>query len=194
MLTLHIIHPHRGIEISNRLPQWKTRTHHYSGVIMSAMAYRITGISIVCSTVCSDINQCKHQRSASLASVRGIHRWSSNAENDSIRWHHHDRPILQGRCHGCQWTGDTRIQGNSSQCTNLVSPRIFQLSSIRDNNFWATLVCELTLLTTLLELLLFKCVARYIMMLKWCFQECGQTCSLETFSFPHAGFDLIEID
>ena len=33
------------------------------------------GVSIVCSTVCSSTNQRKHQRSASLAFVRGIHRW-----------------------------------------------------------------------------------------------------------------------
>ena len=40
---------------------------------MSAMASQITGVAIVCSTVCS--SQRKHQSSASLAFVRGIHRW-----------------------------------------------------------------------------------------------------------------------
>ena len=48
---------------------------HYSDVIMSAMAYQITSLSIVYSTVCSAVDQRKHQRSASLAFVRGIHRW-----------------------------------------------------------------------------------------------------------------------
>ena len=42
---------------------------------MSAMASHITGVSSVCSTVCSGADQRKHQSSASLAIVRGIHRW-----------------------------------------------------------------------------------------------------------------------
>ena len=50
-------------------------TKHYSDVIMSTMASRISGASIVCSTVCSGADQRKHQSSASLACVRGIHRW-----------------------------------------------------------------------------------------------------------------------
>ena len=48
---------------------------HYSDVIMGAMASQIIGVSIVCSTVCSGADQRKHQSSASLAFVRGIHRW-----------------------------------------------------------------------------------------------------------------------
>ena len=32
------------------------RDKHYSDVIMSAMAYQITGVSIVCSAVCSTSN------------------------------------------------------------------------------------------------------------------------------------------
>ena len=47
---------------------------HRSDVIMSAMASQITDVSSVCSTVCSDADK-NHQSSASLASVRGIHRW-----------------------------------------------------------------------------------------------------------------------
>ena len=50
-------------------------TNHYSDVIMSAMASQITGVSIVCSTVYSGADQRKHQNSASLVFVRGIHRW-----------------------------------------------------------------------------------------------------------------------
>ena len=42
---------------------------------MSATASQITGVSIVCSTVCSGVDQRIHQNSASLAFVRGIHRW-----------------------------------------------------------------------------------------------------------------------
>ena len=42
---------------------------------MSAMASQITGVSIVCSIVGSGVDQRKHRSSASLAFVRGIHRW-----------------------------------------------------------------------------------------------------------------------
>ena len=53
--------------------------YHYSDVIIMAMASQITGVSIVYSTVCSGANQRKHQSSASLAFVRGIHRWPVNS-------------------------------------------------------------------------------------------------------------------
>ena len=46
---------------------------HYKDVIMSVMAPKITGVSIVYATVCSGADQRKHQSSASLAFVRGIH-------------------------------------------------------------------------------------------------------------------------
>ena len=48
---------------------------HYNDTMMSAMASQITGISIVYSTVCSGLDQRKHQSSASLAFVRGSDRW-----------------------------------------------------------------------------------------------------------------------
>ena len=51
---------------------WIMWSIHYSYVIMSAMASQITGGSIVCSTVCSGVDQRKHQSSSSLAFVRGI--------------------------------------------------------------------------------------------------------------------------
>ena len=40
---------------------------------------QITGVSIVYSTVCSGEDQRKHQSSASLAFVRGIHWWPVNS-------------------------------------------------------------------------------------------------------------------
>ena len=52
---------------------------HYSDVIMSAIASQITSVSIIYSTVCSGVDQWKHQSSASLAFVRGIHRWPVNS-------------------------------------------------------------------------------------------------------------------
>ena len=48
---------------------------HCSDVIMSMMVSQITGVSIVNSTVYSDVDQGKQQSSASLAFVRGIHHW-----------------------------------------------------------------------------------------------------------------------
>ena len=51
------------------------REYHYNDVIMGAIASKITSLTIVYSTVYSDADQRKHQSSASLAFVRGIHRW-----------------------------------------------------------------------------------------------------------------------
>ena len=50
-------------------------------VIMSAMVSQITGVSIVYSTVVLGADQRKHQSSASLAFVWGIHRWPVNSPN-----------------------------------------------------------------------------------------------------------------
>ena len=61
---------------------------------MDAIASQITSLTIVYSIVYSDADQRKHQSSASLAFVRGIHRdaqMSSYAENVSIWWRHHDK-------------------------------------------------------------------------------------------------------
>ena len=52
---------------------------HYSDVIINVMASQITGVLIVYSTVCSGADQIKHQSSASLAFVRGIHWWPVNS-------------------------------------------------------------------------------------------------------------------
>ena len=46
---------------------------HYNGVIISAMAFQITSFSTICPTACSGADQRKHQSSASLSIVRGIH-------------------------------------------------------------------------------------------------------------------------
>ena len=70
--------------------------HHYSDVIWGAIASQITSLTIVYSTVCSGVDQRKHQSSASLAIVRGIHRWPVNSPHKwpltrkvSIWWRHH---------------------------------------------------------------------------------------------------------
>ena len=60
---------------------------HYRDVIMSTMASQITNQAIVHSNIYSGINQRKHQGSASLAFVRGIHQWPVNF--------HHKEPVTQ---------------------------------------------------------------------------------------------------
>ena len=53
--------------------------HHYTDVIMGAIASQITSLTIVYSIVYSGADQRKHQSSASLAFVRGIHRGPVNS-------------------------------------------------------------------------------------------------------------------
>ena len=52
---------------------------HYGDVIMGAIASQITSLAVVYSAVYSDADQRKHQSSASLAFVRGIHRRPVNS-------------------------------------------------------------------------------------------------------------------
>ena len=52
---------------------------HYGDVIMDAIASQITSLTSVYFTVYSDADQRKHQRTASLAFVRGIHRGPVNS-------------------------------------------------------------------------------------------------------------------
>ena len=53
--------------------------YHCGDVIMGTMASQITSLTIVYSTVWSVADQRKHQSSALLAFVRGIHRWPVNS-------------------------------------------------------------------------------------------------------------------
>ena len=68
--------------------------YHYNDVIMGATTSQITSLTIVYSTVYSGADQRKHESSASLAFVRGIHRSPvnslHNAENVSIWWRRHE--------------------------------------------------------------------------------------------------------
>ena len=85
---------------------------HYIDVIMRTMASQITSLTIIYSIVYSGPDQRKHQSSASLAFVRGIHRWpvnsltqkASNAENvpfdDVVMWCVSEGyPILLSKIH-----------------------------------------------------------------------------------------------
>ena len=62
---------------------------HYSDVIMGAIVSQITSLTIVYSLVYSDADQRRHQSSASLAFVRGIH-WD--------RWIPRTNGQLRGKC------------------------------------------------------------------------------------------------
>ena len=62
---------------------------HYTDVIMTTIASQITSLMVVYSTVYSDADQRKHQCSASLAFVRGIHR---------DRWIPRTKGQLRGKC------------------------------------------------------------------------------------------------
>ena len=64
----------------------KTTLTHYCDAIMGVMAFQITSLAIVYSTVYSDVDQRKHQRSASLAFVQGIHRWPVNSPHKWPVW------------------------------------------------------------------------------------------------------------
>ena len=48
---------------------------HYSDVTMRLMTSSINIVSSICSTICFGGHQRKHQKSASLVFMRGIHRW-----------------------------------------------------------------------------------------------------------------------
>ena len=64
-------------------------THHYIDVIMTTMASQITSLTVVDSTVYSDADQRKHQSSAPLAFVWGIH---------GGRWIPHTKGQLRVKC------------------------------------------------------------------------------------------------
>ena len=66
-------------------PLTNSPTSHYNDVTMSAISSQITSLTIVYSTVYSDVDQRKHQSSASLAFVRGIHRSPVNSPHKGPR-------------------------------------------------------------------------------------------------------------
>ena len=72
--------------------------NHYIDVIMTTMASQITSLAVVYSSVYLDADQRKHQSSASLAFVWGIHR---------DRWIPRTKGQLRGECfHLMTWSCD----------------------------------------------------------------------------------------
>ena len=80
---------------------------HYDDVIMTLLASQITSLTVVYSTVYSDADQSKHQSSASLAFVWGIHR---------DRWIPRTKGQLRGKCFHLMtssWISLNRRQANT---------------------------------------------------------------------------------
>ena len=67
------------LQITSNVELWYFFVVHYDDVIMGAMASQITSLTIVDSTVYHGADQSKHQSSASLAFVWGIHRGPVNS-------------------------------------------------------------------------------------------------------------------
>ena len=105
---------------------------------MGTMASQITSLTIVYSTVYSGADQRKHQTSASLAFVWGIHRrpvnsphkWPVTRKKVSIWWRHHVIYIaevtditaenkLKGYCGGCTVAILTTLQLSCSGCLDI---------------------------------------------------------------------------
>ena len=72
-----------GRQVNSYSSPWKMHhgyfLRHYDDVIMSVIASQITSLTIVYSTVYPGADQSKHQSSASLAFVWGIHRGPVNS-------------------------------------------------------------------------------------------------------------------
>ena len=101
---------------------------------MGAIASQITILTIVYSIVYSDADQRKHQSSAWLAFVRGIHRgpaqMASYAENVSIWWRHHDfAPNSQHDLKPLVKKYD--YQARPASFTNILNARLLYIVRIR---------------------------------------------------------------
>ena len=86
--TVHVL---TNIHLNSCLPRYTCSDipYHYNDVIMTTIASQITSLTVVYSTVYSDADQRKHQSSASLAFVWGIHR---------DRWIPRTKGQLRGKC------------------------------------------------------------------------------------------------
>ena len=94
---------------------------HYNDVITGAIASQITSLTIVYWTIFSDVEQRKHQSSASLAFVRGIHRgpvnsphkwpvtWKMSPFDDVIMFMETKELLfMYSKYCGCWWPGNAR--------------------------------------------------------------------------------------
>ena len=92
------------------------RHQHYSDIIMSTMAFQITSLTIVYSTVYLGADQRKHQSFTSLAFVQGIHRWPVNSP--------HKGPIMRKKFP----FDDCVMKNPTKSCQPTSGRRVFLLS------------------------------------------------------------------
>ena len=79
-MTDHLIKSLVPSDVIWRHRSWTTLAQHYNNFIMGTMASQITSLTIVYSTIYSGSDhQRKHQSSASLAYMWGIHQWPLNS-------------------------------------------------------------------------------------------------------------------
>ena len=88
--TIHGLMWCKQISIVSNAVDGDQQKHHYNDVIMVAISSQITSLAIVYSTVYSDADQRKHQSSALLTFVRGIHRGLMNSPH---KW-----PVTRKKC------------------------------------------------------------------------------------------------
>ena len=99
---------------------------HYIDVIMTTMASQITSLTVVYSTVYSDADQRKHQSSASLAFVWGIHR---------DRWIPRTKGQLRGKCFhlmtsSCKQTYIKPTDKDGSKCHHFCKRQFYTILCI----------------------------------------------------------------
>ena len=78
-LAIHLITMIKSLEFPFCITVRNVGAYHYNAVIMNTMTSETTSVSIIYSTINSGADQRKHQSSASLAFVRGIHRSPVNS-------------------------------------------------------------------------------------------------------------------
>ena len=105
-----------------------TLVDHYDDVIMGTIASHITSLTSVYSTVYSGADQSKHQSSASLAFVWGIHR---------DRWIPRTKGQLRGKCFHLM---------TSSCCTNIFQGRLTDTGLIISPTHACPSASEITLM------------------------------------------------
>ena len=77
-MLLYVPFETRRNQIYNVVSKFFISCNHYNDVTVGAIASQITSLASVYSAVWLGADQRKHQSSASLAFVRGIHRWPAN--------------------------------------------------------------------------------------------------------------------
>ena len=117
--------------------------YHYYDVIMSTMAYQITRLASVYLTIYSGADQRKHQSSAALAFVRGIHRWPVNSP--------HKGPVTRKMFH---------LMTSSWHC-GIYEFGVFQAVDMWQSSFISLAICSWQDIGYISELHQFKFVHRF---------------------------------